>query len=297
MKTFAEMVDETAAYLRSFVRDQEISTHLTRNVAVDDLTIEVADAATISRGRIEIGDELIWVDTSDRTGNTALIPPYGRGMDGTVAAGHAAGSRVVVSPLYPRKVIKNTINQVIRNIGGKLYGVQQMSIATSNTWVPGYPLPHETRNVLTVMAGGVRYGDDTVYLRDWSFDKSAPASVSSTGKCLYLFNDWVPNNTLTVTLSRDPAPLVSDSDPFSSTYLPDSAEDIPVLGAAARLLAMSDAYDIQTRAVEANTLDSKIPGNAAQQQSKYLQVLFEQRLEEERMRLLNSTNSRAIYQR
>ena len=298
MKTFGEMVEETAAYLRSFVRDQEISTHLIRDITDADRAIEVADAATISRGRIEIGDELIWVDSSDRAGQSVTVPPYGRGMDGTSAAAHAAGDRVVVAPLYPRKVIKDTLNQVIRNIGGKLYGVQQLTINTSNTWVPGYPLPHETRNVLTVMVGSAHYGEDPLYLRDWSFDKSAPGNVSATGKCLYLYNDcYVPNNVLTVTVSRDPAPLKFDDDQFIDTYLPSSSEDVPVLGAAARLLAMSDAYDIQTRAVEANTLDSKVPVSAAQQQSKYLQVLFEQRLEEERMRLLNSTNSRAIYQR
>jgi len=70
-----------------------------------------------------------------------------------------------------------------------------------------------------------------------------------------------------------------------------------VLGAAARLLATADSYDLQTRAVEANTLDSKVSASAAQQQSKYLQALFMQRLDEERMRLLNATNNRARYQR
>ena len=102
---------------------------------------------------------------------------------------------------------------------------------------------------------------------------------------------------MTITASRDPLPLTRGDQEFWETTLPESAEDLPVLGAAARLLASSDAYTVQTRSVEAATVTSKVPPGAAQDQSKYLQALFVQRLNEERMRLLNTHSTRSRYQR
>ena len=299
MKLFGEMVEETSGYLRSFVRDQEISTHLTKAItgAPGEGKIVVADAGVVSRGRIQIDDELIWIDKVERSSNSLLVPPYGRGMDGTTPADHEVGKRVIVAPLYPRKFLKDTLNQTIRQIGAQLYGVEQLTLPT-NIRDFKYELPGYVRDVLTVMvSNGQRY-DEPVYLRDWTFDKSAPLNLSQTGKALYLYDDWWDvNQTLTITVSRDPLTLTWDFQPFSDTFLPKSAEDIPILGAAARLLATADSADIQTRAVEANTLDSKVSASAAQQQSKYLQALFMQRLDEERLRLLNSHNSRARYYR
>ena len=299
MKLFGEMVEETSGYLRSFVRDQEMSTHLTKPItgAPGAGKIIVADAGVVSRGRIQIDDELIWVDKVDRNNSSLDVPPYGRGMDGTSPADHEAGKRVIVAPLYPRKFLKDTLNQTIRQIGAQLYGVEQLTLQPNQRDFK-YPLPEYVRDVLTVMVSSSRQGSDPTYLRDWAFDKSAPGNLSTTGKALYLYDDWWDyQQTLTVTVSRDPMTLTADDELFTDTFLPESAEDIPVLGAAARLLATADSYDIQTRSVEANTLDSKVSASAAQQQSKYLQALFMQRLDEERLRLLNSTNARARYYR
>ena len=187
------------------------------------------------------------------------------------------------------------MNQTIRQIGAQLYGVEQLTLHATRDFK--YPLPEYVRDVLTVMVSNGRRYDEPVYLRDWTFDKSAPLNLSQTGKALYLYDEWWwdVNQTVTITVSRDPMTLTSDFQPFSDTFLPKSAEDIPILGAAARLLATADSADIQTRAVEANTLDSKVSASAAQQQSKYLQALFMQRLDEERLRLLNSTSNRSHY--
>lgn len=295
---FLDLISETQAHLRSFVRDQEISTHLTEDM--DDVTTvaSVNDATLVSRGRIEIDNELIWVDRPDRDNNTAIIPPYGRGMDGTDAEPHTAGTRVIIAPLYPRRFLKDTINQTIKQIGASLYGVEQLETVTYTDGEFKYELPAYTRDVLNVKVTDPNWVDDVTFLRDWAFDKNAPLSVSSTGKSVYLYDNWVGTGiNLTITISRDPAPLVDDDDDFSATFLPESASDLPVLGAAARLLSTSDSYDLQTRSVESSTINMATRGSTpAQDQSKYLQALFMQRMEEERLRLLNTTNNRARYQ-
>lgn len=305
MITFGEMTAQVQAHLRSFVRDQEQSTHLIADVGVQTDKLMVADATLVSRGRIEIGNELIWVDKMNRTDNSLDIPPYGRGMDGTMANEHESGTRVIVAPLYPRKFLQDTLNQVIRQIGSTLYGVQTIvdeegrPPLTHDDGSFTYELPDWVRDVLSVTVNEPDYiEDDVTYLRDWTFDKNAPQSVSRSGKALYLYDEWIPGDLeLTITVSRNPLTLNNDTDYFSETTLPASAEDLPVLGAAARLLASSDAYQVQSRSVEASTLASKTSSGAAQEQSKYLQALFMQRLDEERLRLLNTHINRSRYQR
>ena len=303
MITFGEMTSQVQAHLRSFVRDQEQSTHLTKSVGVDDRKFSVADPSLVARGRIELDSELIWVDSSSKSDNSLMIPPYGRGMDGTMATPHEAGTRLIVAPLYPRKFLQDTLNQVIRQMGAELYGVE--TVVNSEGKGPlthdsfTYEVPDYVRDVLSVTVNDPNYDDDrVVYLRDWTFDKNAPQTVSRSGKALYLYDEWIPlDMELTITVSRDPITLTLDNQYFSETTLPASSEDLPVLGAAARLLASSDTYGVQTRSVEAAAVTSKVPVGAAQEQSKYLQALFTQRMDEERLRLLNTHSNRTRYQR
>lgn len=300
MKNFGEMVEETQSYLRSFVRDQEMSTHLTSDIGFSDLTIPVADAAALTRGRIQIDDELIWIDAPDRSTGVGLAPPYGRGMDGTNKADHKAGTRVVVQPLYPRKLLKDTLNQAIVASGLRLYGIEKIALPGRATSFM-YELPSYTRDVLSVRMesrGNRMLGDGPVWLRDWTFDKHSPANISTTGKAVYLYDGRCGmGEDVSVVISRDPAILFFDVQMFTDSFLPETAWDVVVLTAASRLLATADAYNIVGRSVEANTLDSKVTPNSAVAQSKYLYQLAQARLEEERSKLLNSTMQRAHYSR
>ena len=192
MITFGEMTSQVQAHLRSFVRDQEQSTHLTKSINETDTKLFVADSNLVSRGRIEIGSELLWVDKSIRGDSSLDIAPYGRGMDDTTAAPHEAGDRVVVAPLYPRKFLQDTLNQTIRQIGAQLYGVSAVMDENGDPMITDpdggftYQVPGWVRDILSVTVTNPHMEDDITYLRDWTFDKNAPLAVSDTGKALYL---------------------------------------------------------------------------------------------------------------
>ena len=300
MRNFGEMVDETLSYLRSYVRDQEQSTHLAQAVTFDQVDIDVAEGGLITRGRIQIDDELMWVDKADRSTGRVSIPPYGRGMDGTTKADHAAGARVIVQPLFPRKVVKDRLNDAIRQVGSRLYGIEELTFVGDPTTF-AYPMPQYTREVLDVQVSderGPKFTWDTRRERRWTFDRRAPLSITVSGKALYLREYALSSvERLTVVIGRDPAALLFDTQMFDETFLPASAWDVPVLFAAARMLATGDAYNIQTRAVEANTLDSKVQAGSAVSYSKYLLGLATARLEEERGRLLTETAQHVHYSR
>lgn len=299
MKLFGEMVEEVQGYLRAFVRDQEMSTHLTQDITFAETIIPVANAANLTRGRIQIDDELIWIDTADRQAGTGAVPPYGRGMDGTNKADHAAGTRVVIQPLYPRKVVKDLLNQAITQAGAHLYGLETIELVP-NLISFNYELPSYVRDVLNVrVSDAVTVPDvEVVWLRHWTFDKRAPSTVSSTGKALYVPEaSFSPTDVITVSVTRDPAALYFDTQLFTESFLPATAWDVVVLTAASRLLTTAQSYFLQGRSVEANTLDSKIDTSAALNQAKLLAQLAAVRMDEERSRLLGDVEERARYSR
>lgn len=297
---FGEMVEETLAYLRNYTRDQEMSTYLTQDITFDTREIPVEDAGIITRGRVEINDELIWADRGDRTNSSIVVPPYGRGMDGSNKASHLAGSRVVVQPLYPKFFVKKTLNQTIRQVGATLFGVETITFPAHVTSF-AYELPSYTREVLSVKVAdrrSVLIDQDVRWARSFTLDRHAPASISTTGKALYLPDCAVSlTDDITVVLSRDPAELWFDTALFTESYLPESAADVIILLSASRLVASAVMQNVQSRSVEANTLGSKVLPATGQAQSKYLYQLGASRLEEEKLRLLNTYVNRTHYSR
>ena len=124
------------------------------------------------------------------------------------------------------------MNQVIRQMGSTLYGVEDI---TDDEGKPDdslgwgfHEMPSFVRDVLSVKVDDLQYDNDAVtWLRDWTFDKNAPQSVSNTGKALYLYDDLIlADLELNITVSQDPVILTGDGQFFSETTLPASCEDI-----------------------------------------------------------------------
>ena len=80
--------------------------------------------------------------------------------------------------------------------------------------------------------------------------------------------------------------LDSNTDDFSEvTGLPDSCQDVVVYGACYRLLSFLDAGRINLSSAEADLNDTKIPSSAGSAASRYVFALFQQRLQEEALKL------------
>ena len=292
--TFNQMIDETQQQLRSFVRDQELTTWLTFDLADDGLSFTVNDASVVSRGRIEIDDELLIVEGVEAADNKVRIPPFGRGADGTTPAAHTANSKLTVQPLYPRKAVADTLNQVIRSVGSKLFGIRIVELKAHPTRV-SYELPEDTNRVLSV---SFRYDKtatkDVVYARDWSFDQAAEWP---SGKGILLYDYPKPGDPISVVTAVEPVPLAPGDD-FSDSLLLESAWDVITLGAVSRLIATAGAYIINTRSIGAQTTQGDgIDASASLQMGRYFYQQHEQRLEEEVSKLLGKYVSRVHYQR
>ena len=291
--TFSQMIDETQSHLRSFVRDQELTTWLKFAVTANALEATVNDASVVSRGRIEFDNELLIVETVDTTLNKITFPPFGRGSDGTTAVQHAANAKVTVQPLYPRKLVADTLNQVIAAVGDTLFGINVVTLTAHPTRV-SYELPANTDRVLSVQYTYDSISKDVSYARDWSFDQQADWP---SGKGLLLWDVPRPGDPIRVATAVPPVELVAGDD-FSDSLLPSSSYDVIVLGAVSRLMATAGSYLTATRSVGSQTtLAAQMDPQTPMQMSRYFYAQHQERLNQEVTKLLNRYSSRAHYQR
>lgn len=297
MTTFAQTIDEVLSHLRGYVRDQELSTHLTSGINSTATSMAVNDATVLSRGRAEIGSELVWIDSVDRATNTATLAPYGRGMDGSTAASHSTNDRVIYQPLFPRYNVAKAVNDTLRSVNGTLFAVGSTSFAANAAYTT-YALPADVEDVYEVTWQIVGPTREWIGVRRWKLNKNPNTTTWPTGKTLDIFEDITPGRTINVSYRKDVGTMSSEADVYTTaTGLPERTRDCIVLGATYRLLSSVDMGLIATRAIEANTMDSKVTPGAGQAAARFMFQLFQARLAEERAELLSQYPAQIHYTR
>lgn len=298
MATFGDLVEEVKANLRGYTRDQEMSTYLTAGIDADDLTLAVADATVLSRGRAEIDDELISLESVTRATNAVTIPPYGRGSDGTTAAPHSLNAKVTFQPLFPRHRVKQAINDTIRQVDGILYSVASTTLL-SNAAVVTYELPADVDGIVSVEWDS---GTATLVwtpIRRYRLNKMADTTAWPTGVTLDVLENIPPGLDIRVTYRKSLTTLSATGDNFTATGLLERAKDVVVYGAMMRLASTIDVSNLTTLAVERAAFE----GYGKQQigdgtnLTKFYFTLFQQRLLEEQAHLNETYPIRAYHTR
>ena len=289
MTTFSQMVDEVLVNLSGYTYQQDRSTYLT--AAVTTLTspsssptiLSLGSTDNVGKGIIEIDDELLWVDTFDRVANTATIAPYGRGYLGTTATTHAVDAKVTISPIFPRYVVKNTINDTIRAVGASLLAIKQTTFPF-NAAVTTYEFENlDIENILTMMWQDIGPSKEWIRIRRWDFDPFADVTTWGSNSQTVTIGDYItPGRTVKVMYTTPPTPLVNGSDDFATvTGLPASARDVVILGAAYRLLAYLDPARASQISPQADEIDARRAFGSANSAARQLFALYTQRLNEE----------------
>lgn len=297
MTTYNELVDSAMLYLYGFTTLQDQATYLTSSTTSSATTLSVADASAISRGVVEIGSELIWVDSADQATNSLAVPPYGRGYRGTTAEAHNSGVRVVSSPLFPRTLVKKAVNETIRSVYPDLWGVGETTF-TANPAITTYALPAGTTNVLQISWQSIGPSKEWIPVRNWRIDKHAATNVFASGASLNVYDSIVPGRTVKVVYAKQPSILVNDTDDFTTvTGLPPSCEDIIRLGTAYRMVPFFDSPHLSGMSAEADFAANMRPVGGASQLGKYLLQMYQMRLSEESKRLSELYPIRSHYTR
>lgn len=294
MSSYADLVNETLLALTGYTNRQDQATYLTAPLTATALSFQVADGSVLTRGLVEIDDELIWVDKFDRSTNTATIPTYGRGFRDTVAATHTSGARVTITPSFPRSVIKRNINTAIDGVYPDLFGTYY----TSFSWQAArttYQLPQEAISILGCSWQTIGPSKEWLPVRHYRIDKMANPVTWNTGKTISIREGIIPGRTVMVTYSKKPTPLQYDTDDFTMTGLPDSAREVIVLGAAYRTAFYLDLGRVPAATAEADAQQGNDPVGTAVNIGRAIQALYQQRLLVEVRRLQEQFPPRTHY--
>lgn len=300
MTTFGQMTDEVSRKLAGFTLRQDRQTHVvTTAVTTNATSITVASAANISSGVIQIDDELIYIDSFDRTSGALSIPPYGRGYNGTSAATHAIGARVIISPSFPAVDIKGAINETIEAVFPDLYATSTHTFSYS-TAKSTYPLPNEVETVLGVSFQTTGPSKEWLPIRGWRVDPMANTTAFNSRNSISLYSGVEPGRTVQVFYTSAPTVMDSNDDDFEVvTGLPSSSKDVIILGAAARLASFIDPGRLSFGSAESDQ-QSQVAGRAygaGTNASKYLLALYDKRLAEESRKLTDRNPTRIHFTR
>lgn len=300
MPTLDQLVTRVRQQLRGYTKDQEALGELAAamTAGATSFTVDTDTVDNLSRGLVEIDDELILVKTLDRSTGVVSVMGLtnGRGTEGTTAAAHAVNSLITSSPAYPRARVKEAINDTITSLYPDLVVFATTELTRISVQFE-YELPADVADVWYVT--GELIGPTRVWqpLPNWRFNPKAATSDFPSGKSLQQLDGVVPGQKVRVVYAKPPTALAVGSDDFQAvTGFPDRVSDVVVWGACARMLPATESARLQQRAVEATERAALVPPQSAIKTAQYYQALYYQRLEEERRRMFSEIPNFATFQ-
>lgn len=293
--TFANLVDRVKQQLQGYTKDQESVSYLVAPMTASDtsFTIDGDTAKSVSRGLIEIDDELILAKNFDYTSGVGMTMAgvNGRGRAGTVAASHASGTLVISDPTFPRSRIKEAINDAINGVYPDLWVFDEHEFPYLAARYE-YPMPVDADDVYKVVVNTIGPSGVWFPAQSWRFNPLAsttPGQVkptpTPTGKTIQIYDRIVPGRNVRVSYTKAPSNLALDADLFTATGFPERYVDLITYGAVWRLLPAYEAGRLQQSSIEATERAPLVPTSASSQASQYFLALYTKRVEEERTRL------------
>ena len=298
MSTLNDMVDEIKSNLQGYTLRQDRISYVANaaGLTTTSTAITIGSASNLAKGIIEIDDELIFIDSFNKATSTLnVIPGFGRGYQGTSPAPHSLNAQVTLAPTFPRVSIKKAINDTINALYPNIWAVSSYTF-TFNASVTTYALPDDVLDVLFISWQTTGSSQEWLPINRWRLDKMANAATFNSNATLSIYDNVQPGRTVQVWYSTTANTLDANTDDFADvTGLPQSCQDVVTLGASYKLLSFLDAGRINLTSAEADNSDSKTPSTAGVSASRYIFALYQQRLNEEALKLKDKYPIRIHY--
>jgi hypothetical protein len=297
--TYAQLVQQVRQQLFGYALSQESMSELAAPMTATDTTFQ-ADGETVgelSRGLVEIDDELILVKKADSTSATVTVMGglNGRGYGGTTAATHSSAALITSNPAFPRARIKEAISQTIASLYPELVVFSSTEI-TKLAPVIEYELPSDLSDVWYVTGQTVGPSKVAQPLPNWRYNPVARVSNFPSGKSIQILDPVTPGQAVKVVYAKGPTALSADADAFTVTGYPERYVDLVVYGSCMRLLPALESARLQQQAIEATERATLVPpASAAKAMAMYAQ-LYATRLEEERTHQFSDVPNYAHFQ-
>ncbi len=283
MATLNQLTEQTLGEVNSYVKNQESVTVITSATTAGDLTMLVDDASAISRGIVEIDDELIYVKKAIQTSGTiqalgVVGNPIGRGWRGTTATSHVVGSVVRNNPIFPRNQVKRAILETIKAMN---FPCITYYTFTFNGADYSYLMPDAMEDIVGISWDVPDSTGVWQIIKNYRVDKNYYDTTTSTIKqALILKESPMPGRTVNVQYTKFPT-VITDNQELTVSGLPASCEDVVRFGAMYRLLTTVDPGKVTATTVSADALDQPVQAGASTNAAKYLFQLYTVRLAEE----------------
>jgi hypothetical protein len=196
-----------------------------------------APAGVVAGSTIQVGTELMYVFSVASGAATVR-----RGYKGSEAAAHSTGDLVTVNPKFPSYQILDALNHELRDLSSPQHGLFQVKTLdlTFSASQDGYDMTGVTDDILSVYQ--VTYSDpgsenSEPTITDYKLLRNRDTSSFASGYALVLYGDAWPGQTVRVEYKTGFNTLTDSTTALSTTGLHAEAYDLPVLGAALRLMS------------------------------------------------------------
>jgi len=297
-QTIEQVVDMSLMYMYGLNTHQDQETHITVAINETDLTISVDNASILSRGLIEVHDELMQSTSVDANAGTVTLAPYGRGYRGTVAKSAAIGARLVAAPLVPRFMMVSALDEAVQGVWPDLYAEAETTITTTGS-ANTYALPAGAMNVIEVNYESRGSSKEWIPARRYRVDSDANTTAFPTGATISLYDGISTGTKVHVIYKKEPTSLGTDHTLgfAATTGLPESCIDVIRYGAAWRLGGMFDAPHLAGKSAEADFSSNVRPIGSGQSFGKYMYQLYMTRLAAESRKQKEERTIRQHYTR
>lgn len=275
--TYTSLTKEILDVVHGYVREQESVTTLTSPLAAGALTFTVAKPNLITRGLVEVGDELIYVAAFDSPTLTVTVEPWGRGQSGSPDQDHVIGERVTVSPLFPIQRVRSAIYETLREMFPDVWAIGEAFIDVDVTRT-NYPADPDAYQILECEWHVPGPSKMWAPMKRW-YVNHTPDTLEieilgplwpGKAQCRYRF------------MKKPPANYGATDDDLNAYGYRNEVRDVIVYGSVARLLAASAASRTQIESMEAHGRSSVVASGDITAASRYFYTLFRERLESER---------------
>ena len=283
MATLNQLTEQTIAEINSYVKNQESVTIITSEISSSAVTISVDDVTSLSKGIVEIDDELLYAKKAIAASGTIQIlgtegNPVGRGWRGTTRTSHPSGSVVRNNPIFPRTQVKRAILETIKGMNFPCIASHTFTFNGSDY---SYILPDATEDIVGISWDVPDSTGVWQLIKRYRVDKNYYDTATSSIKQALILNEApMPGRTVNVQYTKFPT-TITDNQELTVSGLPSSCEDVVRLGAMYRLLSTVDPGKVTATTVSADALDQPVQAGASTNAAKYIFQLYTVRLQEE----------------
>ncbi len=283
MTTVLSMVQETRRILEQNERSEKNTSTNSYTAGGTSLTFTETMRSILVDAEVEIDSELFRVTSV--SSSTATVKGAQRG---TTAANHSAGADVFVNPRFPVISILADMNHTLSEMEALGLYRETAENITFNPEVSGYPLA--TANVLDVLE--VRYKDTGPnkrfpQIRSWSLLQQMDTADFTNGTALIIDSGGFPGQPLRVRYATPFTRITATSDTAETTVgLPASMLDLLPLGAAIRQMQSRDTRRSFLESQRDTRRSNEVQIGSSQNAISTLRKKFDERVGQERMRLI-----------